>query len=106
VELRETAGSVPVRVVVNRMRPSLGWAERDVAGMVAGFTRPVGVHFLPEDRATVDRALVSGRTLTEISEDSVLARGIAELAEAVSPGLETVVQASPWSARLRRRTAG
>ena len=33
--------------------------------MVAGFARPAGLHFLPEDRATVDRALVAGRTLLE-----------------------------------------
>ena len=48
----------PVRVVVNRMRSTLGWSERDIAGMVEGFARLAGVHFLPDDRAAADRALV------------------------------------------------
>ena len=106
VELRETAGSVPARVVVNRMRPSLGWAERDVADMVAGFARPLGLHFLPEDRTTVDRALVTGRTVAETSPDAMLVRGLAELAQAVLPGTGAVVPGQRWSGRLRRRTAG
>ena len=72
VDLRESLPTTPTRVVVNRMRPTLGWSERDVEQMVAGFGRPVGLHFLPEDRATVDRALVTGRTLLETS-DSPLA---------------------------------
>ncbi|MGZ4454124.1 MAG: AAA family ATPase, partial [Nocardioides sp.] len=58
VELGDLAPAAPVRVVVNRMRPSLGWTEQEVAGMVAGLVRPVGLHFLPEDRSAVDRALV------------------------------------------------
>ena len=87
------------------MRPSLGWAERDVADMVTGFARPVGVHFLPEDRAAVDRALVTGRTLAETAPDSPLVAGLAELADAVAPTAGAVTQASAGP-RLRRRTAG
>ena len=62
-----------MRVVVNRMRSTLGWSERDITGMVEGFARLAGVHFLPDDRAAVDRALVTGRTLLEAG-DSELAR--------------------------------
>ena len=51
VDLRDRAGGVPVRVVVNRMRGSIGWSEREIAGMVEGFSRVAGLHFLPEDRA-------------------------------------------------------
>ena len=29
----------------------LGWSERDIVGMVEGFARLAGVHFLPDDRA-------------------------------------------------------
>ena len=65
VELREVVGGAPVRVVVNRHRSSLGWSERDIAGMVEGFARISGLHLLPDDRASVDRALVAGRTLVE-----------------------------------------
>ncbi|GAA5147196.1 hypothetical protein GCM10023340_19240 [Nocardioides marinquilinus] len=78
VDLREAVGSVPVHVVVNRMRPSLGWSEKDIAGMVAGFGRLAGLHFLPDDRAAVDRALVAGRTLLEAG-DSPLTKAVAAL---------------------------
>ena len=40
--------------MINRMRSTLGWSERDLAGMVEGFTRLTGLHFLPEDRAVVN----------------------------------------------------
>jgi MinD-like ATPase involved in chromosome partitioning or flagellar assembly len=84
VELRDVAGGVPVRVVVNRMRPTLGWSERDIVGMVEGYARPIGVHFLPEDRVAVDRALVAGRALSELGE-SRLRSALAELASALDP---------------------
>ena len=60
VDLRERCAGAPVRVVVNRMRPTLGWSERDIVGMVEGFARLAGVHFLPDDRAAADRALSTG----------------------------------------------
>ena len=101
VELRELTGGTPARVVVNRMRPSLGWSEKEIAGMVAGFARVSGLHFLPDDRATVDRALVAGRTLPETGE-SPLSRGIAAVVDALLP--EAVPDAP--AGRLRRRTAG
>jgi hypothetical protein len=85
-----------VRVVVNRMRPTLGWSERDIVGMVEGYVRPVGVHFLPEDRAAVDRALVAGRSLAELGE-SPLRAALGEVAAAMSPG------AAPTSGPTRRR---
>jgi hypothetical protein len=100
VEVREVTSGAPVRVVVNRMRPSLGWKELDIAGMVEGFARLSGLHFLPDDRPSVDRALVAGRTLTEVG-DSPLARGIGELVDALAP--TTAVSAAP---RVRRRRAG
>jgi MinD-like ATPase involved in chromosome partitioning or flagellar assembly len=103
VELREVTGAAPVRVVVNRMRPSLGWTEQDIAGMVTGFARVTGLHFLPEDRATVDRALVAGRTLTELG-DSPLARAVAGVADALVPAAAGTAPAA--TGRLRRRTAG
>ncbi len=78
VELSERGRDA--HVVVNRMRPSLGWSERDIAGMVAGFARTDGLHFLPDDQATVDRALVAGRTLTEVG-DSPLARAVGRLVD-------------------------
>lgn len=82
VDLRDVVGPVPLHVVVNRMRPSLGWSEKEVAGMVAGFARLAGLHFLPDDRPTVDRALVAGRTLAE-SGDSALGKAVAALVAAL-----------------------
>jgi MinD-like ATPase involved in chromosome partitioning or flagellar assembly len=81
VELRE-ATAAPQRVVVNRMRDSLGWSRRDITGMVEGYVRPLGVHFLPEDRETTDRALVTGRSVVELG-DSALRRGLEEVHDAV-----------------------
>ncbi len=99
VELREVVDGAPVRVVVNRHRSSSGWSERDVAGMVEGFARVSGLHFLPDDRASVDRALVAGRTLVEAG-DSALLRALEEVADAVvPPGVLT-------EARGRRRRRG
>ncbi|GEP39504.1 pilus biosynthesis protein CpaE [Nocardioides psychrotolerans] len=82
VELRDLTEGAPVRVVVNRMRPTLGWSEKDIAGMVGGFARLSGLHFLPDDRAVVDRALVAGRTLVETG-DSPLVRAVASLVDAL-----------------------
>jgi MinD-like ATPase involved in chromosome partitioning or flagellar assembly len=103
VELRETVGPVPVRLVVNRMRPTLGWAEHDVESMVSGFARTVGLHFLPDDRAAVDRALVTGRTLTESAPDSALVGALTEVADAIVPRAGATAGRRRW---LRRRTAG
>jgi MinD-like ATPase involved in chromosome partitioning or flagellar assembly len=104
VELRDHTDGRAVHVVVNRMRSTLGWSEKDIAGMVSGFTRVAGLHFLPDDRAAVDRALVTGRTLLE-GGDSALVRGIAGVVDVLAP-----VQAlPPAGARLRTsrlRTTG
>ncbi len=49
--------------------------------MVSGFARTSGLHFLPEDRVAVDRALVSGRMLVETGE-SALSRAISGVVDA------------------------
>jgi hypothetical protein len=105
VDVRNVTAGARLRVVVNRMRSSLGWSEKDIAGMVEGFTRLAGLHFLPDDRPTVDRALVGGRTLTEVG-DSPLGRAVGDVVDALAPG---TVQASAGKGRRRRvrpRTAG
>jgi MinD-like ATPase involved in chromosome partitioning or flagellar assembly len=86
VELRERRSGRPVQVVVNRMRPTLGWSEREIVAMLSGFARPSAVHFLPDDQAAVDRALVSGRTLVE-GGDSDLGRAVARVADSLLPEL-------------------
>lgn len=99
VDLRDRVGGVPVRVVVNRMRGSIGWSEREIAGMVEGFSRVAGLHFLPEDRPALDRALVSGRPLAEVGDSAVVA-GLAQLADALFPG---TVPSDRGGRRGRRR---
>lgn len=101
VELRETWGSGEswagrsVRVVVNRMRPSLGWSRADVAGMVEGVARVSALHFLPDDRAGADRALVAGHGVAR-EQGSALAHGVRELVDVLWPD-------SDPGARSRRR---
>jgi MinD-like ATPase involved in chromosome partitioning or flagellar assembly len=99
IELGEVRPSGTLRVVVNRMRDSLGWTERDIRGMVEGFARPVGVHFLPDDHTACDRALVAGQALPE-SGDSALRRALAEVVDAVAP--ETVAATTRGRRRGRR----
>lgn len=98
VDLRDRVGGVPVRVVVNRMRGSIGWSEKEIAGMVEGFSRVAGMHFLPEDRAGLDRALVSGRPVAEVGE-SALVQGLAALADALLPST-----AQPERGKRRQRS--
>ena len=100
VELRDLTAGAPVRVVVNRMRPTLGWSEKDIGGMVEGFTRLSGLHFLPEDRACVDKALVAGRTVVEVG-DSALASALARVVDELAPDSGT----TPDRGRLRRSRA-
>ncbi len=84
VELGEVVAPAAVRVLVNRMRPTLGWSERDIVGMLGGLVGPDRVTFLPEDRAGVDRALLAGRTLQEVG-DSALTRALAGVAALLVP---------------------
>lgn len=84
VELRDRLAGAPVRVVVNRMRASLGWSEHDIIGMVEGFTRLSGIHFLPDDGPTADKALVAGTTVVDLG-DNPLARTLGSVADALVP---------------------
>lgn len=105
VDLREVTGGAPVRVVINRMRPTLGWSEREIAGMVEGFARVSGLHFLPDDRSATDRALIAGRSLIEGSEGP-LVRGISGIVDALFPSAMAALPAPRRgivrSVRLRR----
>lgn len=100
VDLRDQTAGVPVRAVVNRMRASIGWSEKEIAGMVEGFSRVAGLHFLPEDRAGVDRALVSGRPIADLG-DSALVSALSGLADAVLPA--SIPASPPRVGRGRRR---
>lgn len=102
VDLRDRVPGVATHVVVNRSRPSLGWSESEVRGMVEGFVGPVPVTFVPEDRATADRALMTGRSLVELG-DSPLRRALADLVDALAGPRPPAEGAG---VRVRRRRAG
>lgn len=102
VELLDLLPAATVRVVVNKVRPSLGWRERDVRTMVEGFVSPASIHFLPHDLDAVDRALLSGCALVDMG-DSALGRALLELAAAVGGMPLSRERRLP---RLRRRRAG
>ncbi|WP_205474498.1 hypothetical protein [Nocardioides sp. SYSU D00038] len=100
-DLADLTGGRPVHVVVNRMRPGVAWGEREVAALVARYARPQEVWFLPDDVASCDRALVTGRTLVEAAPERPLATALGALAAGlVPPAPDEPV------ARVRRRTAG
>jgi MinD-like ATPase involved in chromosome partitioning or flagellar assembly len=103
VDLHDRHPDAAVRVVVNRTRPSLGWSESEIHRMVEGFVRPVGVHFLPDDRTGADRALVSGRSLVEVG-DSALRRALATVVGSLVG--ERPAAEARGGRRVRRRTAG
>jgi MinD-like ATPase involved in chromosome partitioning or flagellar assembly len=101
-ELVELRGEEGLRVVVNRMRPSLGWSEEQVRALVRGVAPRAPVTLLPDDRAGADRALVSGRTLVD-SGDGALRRAVAALADEVVPGPATA-GGRRWGRRRRLQT--
>lgn len=104
VDVGERCAGLPTVVVVNRARPSLGWAEQDVRGMVEGFHRHARVRFVPEDRQTADRALMAGRSVVELG-DSPLRRGVAAVVDSLAG--TTTRGSVPRSGRaLRSRRAG
>ena len=104
VEVAERCPGVPTVVVVNRARPSLGWAEQDVRGMVEGFHRHARVRFVPEDRETADRALMAGRSVVELG-DSPLRRAVAAVVDSQA-GTATRGSESRSGRGLRSRRAG
>ncbi|MPZ62400.1 MAG: chromosome partitioning protein [Propionibacteriales bacterium] len=79
VDLTEMVPGVPVRVLVNRMRASLGWSKAEVTAMVTRFTGHQRVDVLPDDRVACDEALVHGRTLTECAPRSALRLALRDL---------------------------
>ncbi len=87
-------------IVVNRVRPGLGWSGDEIVSTVARATGNARVSLVPDDRATCDRALVHGRTLTECAPDAKITRAMRGLAVEVSGRVDA---ARPRKLALRRR---
>lgn len=97
-ELREV-GVVADVVVLNRMRPTLGWSEREIVAMLREVCRAEEVVVVPDDPAAVDRAQAGGRPVTDA--DGPAARALRVLAASVA-GVTPPVPAGG----VRRRRAG
>ena len=98
VDLQDIATKGRIRVVINRMRASLGWSETEIAGMVQEFARVTSISFLPEDRGCVDQAMLTGSTLS----DGPLRRGLTHVVDELFPELSGPGQLH----RFRKRTRG
>ncbi len=105
VELPEVVPAATTRVVVNRVRPSLGWGENEVRAMVEGFVTPASTHFLPHDLAAADRALMAGQPVSEVA-DSALGKALTRLAVTVAGDGSAARRGDGRRSVLRRRRAG
>jgi MinD-like ATPase involved in chromosome partitioning or flagellar assembly len=84
VDLGEVVPGASVRALVNRMRPSLGWTEAEVAATITRLTGCAHIAFLPADTEACDKALVQGRLLAEVAPDSRLRRSVRKLAHSIA----------------------
>ncbi|HKA68862.1 MAG TPA: chromosome partitioning protein, partial [Actinomycetes bacterium] len=98
--LREAVPGASIRVVLNQVRrgPIGGQPEQQLAGVLARYAGVVEIDFIPYDRAGLDSALATGRTLAEVAPDSPARLAVARLAA----GLVDML-APPHRGRTRRR---
>ncbi len=82
-ELGEAVPGARLRLVVNGVRPTLGWSRDEVAETLERLTGLVPDAFLPYDRTALDRALMHGATLRERASDSPLTAALGTLAQDV-----------------------
>lgn len=106
-------GTVPSgapRPVVNRVRASaVGSDPRSrIGASLERFAGLGSVHFVPDDPAAADGALLAGRSIVEHAPDSSLRLALAELASAVAPATQrrSVRRSSWWSRRALRPVDG
>ncbi|MGH1563389.1 AAA family ATPase [Mumia sp. DW29H23] len=83
LDLRTRFGIEP-EVVVNRMRPTLGWSAREVADAVERFTGRRPCAFVPDDRAAIDHCLVHGYTPVEGAQGSAFRTALVTLVDDVA----------------------
>jgi MinD-like ATPase involved in chromosome partitioning or flagellar assembly len=82
----QVPGAEPL-VVVNRMRPALGWSAEDVADVVRRTAQLEVAAFLPDDPQTCDRAVVQGRSIAEDAPASRIGKALRRLARKVAENL-------------------
>jgi MinD-like ATPase involved in chromosome partitioning or flagellar assembly len=79
-ELSDALPGVTPYVVVNRVRETLGWSAADMIRTVSRATGIGEVRTLPDDRSACDKAIVHGRTLTEVAPGAKLTQALGSLA--------------------------
>ncbi len=84
-DLREVLRDTEPTVVVNMMRPSLGWHEREVNSTLRRLTGVTPAAFLPFDQTCLDLALMSGRTVRQAAPTSPFVARIEVLAAELAP---------------------
>lgn len=99
-DLQDVVPGVAPHVVVNRCRRSLAWEPDEVTSLLGRCGPHRGVTFLPDDQATIDRAMLSGRSVAESGENT-LSRAFETLLDEVVPGTPQLRRRRP----LRRRRA-
>ena len=72
-------------VVVNLMRPSLGWSEREVASTLTRLTGIEQVTFVPADVEALDLAVMRGQLPREVAPSSPFVAAMDDLAAALAP---------------------
>jgi Flp pilus assembly CpaE family ATPase len=75
----------PPTVVVNLMRPSLGWSQREVADMLVRLTGSEPLAFLPADVPAVDLAMLRGRFPRHVAASSPFVKAVDDLAASLAP---------------------
>ncbi|MCW2770903.1 MAG: hypothetical protein JWR27_2336 [Aeromicrobium sp.] len=69
-DLAELVPGIDPTLVVNRMRGTLGWSEREVRATVGRLTGMEPLAYLPLDQAGLDLAMVSGRSPRQAAPSS------------------------------------
>ena len=72
-------------VVVNLMRPSLGWSEREVAGTLTRLTGVAQVTFIPADVTALDLAVMRGQLPRDVAPSSAFVAAVDDLAATLAP---------------------
>ncbi len=76
---------VEPHVAVNLMRPSLGWSQRDVSGLLTRLTGIEPAVFVPADVEALDLAVLRGRLPREAAPASPFVAAVDDLAAALLP---------------------
>lgn len=94
-DLADIAPGCELVVVINMMRSTLGWDERDVRSMVARLTGRDPYVFLPFDPSGLDLAAVSGRSPRQAAPSSPFVARAEVLAASLLPTARTQGVLSP-----------